>query len=303
MLFCWGCRPGQARTPCSCTKCLQLQKWKLKGKHQEWRTTGVISVLLQNCTFYGKNRCKTSCLTLKSTWSIRKCFHFSVHEKWPSWCVWKANVALQWPAQSWLHSIPQRRQRWTLALQKEGQYNLPWRTGLERYLCCCCYGEWGVSVCLETLYRKCVITSHAPFCRQGAEIGPCSHWAAETTFTLSYHKELWSCLHDFMKLVLEYVIVPERGLPHWIGNIRHRCLVCLSFCDLTCNNLPFLNVKLCSRAKPSNQWLYLVSPIVCIPGPFRRSTPCNQVGNWPENKRSIPVFIPLGKGHAAWQFY
>lgn len=86
-----------------------------------------------------------------------------------------------------------------------------------------------------------------------------------------------------------------------ISNTRHQDLGCWAFFHLMCNDLPFLNVKLCSSAKPSNQWLYLVSPIVCIPGPFRRSVPCSQAGNWPTNRKEISVSIHLGEGHNTGQ--
>lgn len=80
-----------------------------------------------------------------------------------------------------------------------------------------------------------------------------------------------------------------------ISNVRHQNVGCWAPFNPLCNNLPFLKVKLCSRARPSNQWLYLESPMVCIPGPFRSSIPCNQEGNCPVNRKELPVSTHLGK--------
>lgn len=44
---------------------------------------------------------------------------------------------------------------------------------------------------------------------------------------------------------------------------------------------PSLMEKLWRRARPSNQWLYLLSPTVCIPGPFRSRVPCSHAGILP----------------------
>lgn len=51
--------------------------------------------------------------------------------------------------------------------------------------------------------------------------------------------------------------------------------------------LPSLIVKLWSKARPSNQWLYLVSPTVCIPGPLRSRVPCSHAGILPGERKNI----------------
>lgn len=48
---------------------------------------------------------------------------------------------------------------------------------------------------------------------------------------------------------------------------------------------PSWMVKLCSRARPSNQWLYLLSPTECIPGPLRSRVPRSQVGILPGRRK------------------
>lgn len=62
--------------------------------------------------------------------------------------------------------------------------------------------------------------------------------------------------------------------------------------------LPSLIVKLWSKARPSNQWLYLVSPTVCIPGPLRSRVPCSHVGILPVKRKEVlfPSFhVPTKK--------
>lgn len=59
--------------------------------------------------------------------------------------------------------------------------------------------------------------------------------------------------------------------------------------------LPSLIVKLWSKARPSNQWLYLVSPTVCIPGPLRSRVPCSHDGILPVKTKKVLFLRPHQK--------
>lgn len=56
--------------------------------------------------------------------------------------------------------------------------------------------------------------------------------------------------------------------------------------------LPSLIMKLWSKARPSNQWLYLVSPTVCIPGPLRSRMPCSHDGILPVKRKKVLFPVP-----------
>lgn len=177
MLFCWWCRLGQVRRPCSCTKCLQLQKWKLKrnGEWQGWS---------QNCTFCGKNRCKTSCLTLKNAEATENAFISMFMKNGPLGACGKQML----PCSDLLRAgcKPDSAELWHFR-KKDNIICLgeqPWRDTSAAVM----EIEVWVYAC-ETLCHKCVIISDTPFCRQETEIGPCSHWVAETTFSLSCHSQ------------------------------------------------------------------------------------------------------------------
>lgn len=196
----------------------------------------------------------------------RKTFrYYSSCTGWSSWKLgssgWKAQAALQWPAQKsgcpvvqtiLSFGTPEKRKN----IKKMGNCFKEMLLLLWRVVCDYMFGK---------SFPKVATTSpHMPHCRQNTQ--------TDNTNQIGNYQ------HKAPKYRLFRV---------WFG----------FFFNLMCKNLPFLNVKLCSRAMPSNQWLYFVSPIVCIPGPFRRSIPCNHVGNWPMNKKEIPSSIHLGEEH------